>query len=134
MKHLIAFVAGMFTIAITAAVSGSHTAAVVLTLGFVAGTAAGATAAGSLRRAAARLETIAQWIDGRPAAGPVRVSNKIDTVADPRQAELTSALMNLGSRKPAAAAAARYAIQNAPDKANLPDLVRIALRAPQEAA
>jgi hypothetical protein len=131
MKPLIAFVAGMFTVAIAAAVSGSH--AVVLALGFVAGTVTGARSARLLRCAAARLEAVARWIE--PAAvAPVRVS-KVDTKpADPRESELTSALINLGSHRRPAAAAARYAIESAPAAATIPELVRIALKAPQGVA
>jgi hypothetical protein len=132
--RLTSFLAGMFTIAATAYVAGNKTPAAMLALGFIA---AGILLAGILSsprrllRTAARLQQLASLIDAEPTK---EWTNNAIVMQDSREPELVSTLMNLGARKPAALAAARYAIAQHPPTADVPTLFKTAMRAPQVAA
>lgn len=150
MKHtrplIVAFISGIFAAAIAAALAGTRTPAAMLAIGFAAAVVlllVSLSSTGRLHAAAARLEQLALWIEAKPAAkspavGIVRPHSAGTihpaTPADTREADLVSALMNLGSRKPAAAAAARWAIDHSAPSAGVADLVKVALRAPQQVA
>lgn len=142
MNRLQSFAAGIITAVVVAAVSGIRgQAATMVALGFAVAVILAVSCLSSalrLHAAAARLEHIARWIDAKPPVRETRRAGRAtpgdEDLRDSREPELVSALMNLGSRKPAATAAARYAITAAPKAATITDLVRIALRAPQVAA
>lgn len=138
-RILISFVVGMFTAAV--AVAAGDVPLVMFGLGFMAAVLILLVCLGSARRlnaAAERLAQLAEWIAAKPARRP-RASTKLNpnktlVMPDSREAALVSALVNLGSGRPAARAAARYALQEGEPGATIPDLVRIAVKAPQAAA
>lgn len=131
-KILSAFIAGLFTAAAAVATADIHAPVIMLTVGFAAAAALFLTGpARRMRQAAARLEQLAQRIErprhAKTAPAPV-------AEIDGREKELTSALVNMGSDKPSARTAARYAIAAASPAATFEDLFRTALKAPKVAA
>jgi len=104
------------------ALSGNWTPAVSLVFGF-------ALAFGFRRR------TVTVYRVPAVRSSSAAASQRPAASTRPTQVELdlTSALMNLGSRKPAAAAAARHALAQLPGQEDIPTLVAVALRAPKAA-
>lgn len=140
MNRLHSYAAGMLSVAAIAPLAGVHIHAAMFALGFAAAVLLGAACLSSPRTR----RGVARWIasadrarsgDARSvSAGRAKSSDTVPQPPDPRERELTSALLNLGSRKAPATAAARYAIANSSPAADIPELLRIALRAPQVAA
>jgi hypothetical protein len=118
---LVAFAAGVVTMSAAVAYAGNWTPTAALLFGFLLAYAV-----------RARRTTVYQV---PPAAKSSSPAARRPATPRPNQVELdlTSALMNLGSRKPAAAAAARYALAQLPGQTDIPTLVAIALRAPKAA-
>lgn len=113
-----AFTAGVVTMAAAVVFSGNWTPVVSLTFGVAI--------AFTFRR-----RTVTVYRQG-PAPRQVKPAAVAEASApSPVELELTSALMNMGSRKPAAVAAARYALAQDPGQSDIVALVRTALRAPK---
>lgn len=118
-RTLQAFAAGIVTMAAAVFFSGNWTPLVSLAFGFAI--------AFTFRR-----RTVTVYRQG-VAPRQVKPAAVAQASASPVELELTSALVNLGSRKPAAVAAARYAVAQDPGQSDLESLLRIALRAPKAA-
>lgn len=119
-RTLQAFAAGIVTMAAAVFFSGNWTPLVSLAFGFAI--------AFTFRR-----RTVTVYRQAKPARQVKPAAVAQASAPSPVELELTSALVNLGSRKPAAVAAARYAIGQDPGQSDLESLLRIALRAPKAA-
>jgi hypothetical protein len=121
MKRTIqAFAAGIVTMAAAVFFAGNWTPLVSLAFGFAI--------AFTFRR---RTVTVYRQGAAPRQVKPAAVAQA--SAPSPVELELTSALMNMGSRKPAAVAAARYALAQDPAQSDIVALVRTALRAPKAA-
>lgn len=125
-KAALAFAAGIVTMAAAVTFSGNWTPLVSLAFGFAL--------AFTVRRRTVTVYRQGIYRQGKatPAARCTEIPNT--PAPSPVEIELTSALLNLGSRKPAAVAAARYALTQHPGQSDITALLRTALRAPKAAA
>jgi hypothetical protein len=116
MKLLTAYLAGVLSTAGFVYLAGGRVAAVMFSLGVfvtLAGTMAALGSTRRMRRAARFLSSFAQAIDG--SRGELRIMKPPAPAAvNPHEADLISALKNMGMSRRVSAAAARSAIEQDP--------------------